>query len=239
MPVGVRPHPGRDAPAQSSSVGPLGMYGLCLQSLAPFGDDLLRIWACFPPSLGPDLLGSGPSPPWALLLCTRWCYAFSLRILNVFSLIIKHLSCKTYKHQNLLNSLVVNHILSSVFRINGFYVGFWKLNLCNKHHQQASPHLLFARPRAKLCVTMDHDFKRYDASIKVIHVIPYTCGFLKCLPCCLEWLKSGTAVTSSHHFPSMKHNWSFCIFEIESIAHTSPQMVLSNRSMVFISLPRH
>ena len=62
MPVGVRPHPNRAALAQSSSVGPLGMYGLRLQSLAPFGDDLLRIWACFPPSLGPDFPGSGPSP---------------------------------------------------------------------------------------------------------------------------------------------------------------------------------
>jgi hypothetical protein len=58
------------------------------------------------------------------------------------------------------------------------------------------------------------------------------------LPCHLERLKSGTTVTPSHHFPSMKHTWSFYIFEIESIAHTSPQMVLSSHSMVFISLPK-
>ena len=113
-----------------------------------------------------------------------------------------------------------------------------QLEIGVKDRQQAPPHLFFAHPWAKLYVTMKYDFKRYDASIKVIHVIPYTYGFLKCLPCHLERLKSGTAVTSSHHFPSMKHTWSFCIFEIESIAHTSPQMVLSSRSMVYISLPK-
>jgi len=49
-----------------------------------------------------------------------------LHNLHVFCLIIKHVSFKTYKHQNLRNSLVINPILSSVFRINGFYVVFWQ-----------------------------------------------------------------------------------------------------------------
>jgi hypothetical protein len=71
--LGVQPHPSGPALAQSLSGGPLGMYGPCLQSLVPFGDDLLWVWDCFPPSLGPDLHGSGLSPPWALLLCARWC----------------------------------------------------------------------------------------------------------------------------------------------------------------------
>jgi hypothetical protein len=46
-------------------------------------------------------------------------------------------------------------------------------------------------------------------------------------------------VTPRHHYYIMKHTWSFCNFlEIKSIAYTSPQMVLSKRSMVFISLPK-
>jgi hypothetical protein len=107
-------------------------------------------------------------------------------------------SFRTYKHQNLWNSLVINPILSSVFWINGFYVVFWRLNLGVKDPQQAPPHLLFARPRAKVDATMKHDFERYDASIKVIP--------------CLEPLKSGMTLTPSHHYPTMKHTWSFCNF---------------------------
>jgi hypothetical protein len=79
------------------------------------------------------------------------------------------------------------------------------------------------------------------------HIMKHTwsfCNFLEiqsimCLPCRLERLKSGMAVTPRHHYHIMKHTWSFCNFlEIESRAYTSPQMVLSNRSMVFISLPK-
>jgi hypothetical protein len=90
--------------------------------------------------------------------------AFLVNSLHLFV----HVFFKTYKHQNLWNLLVINPILSSMFWINGFYVGFWQLKLCIKDRQQAPPHLLFACPQAKLCVTMKYDFKRYDASIKVI-----------------------------------------------------------------------
>jgi hypothetical protein len=45
-----------------------------------------------------------------------------------------HVLFKTYKHQKLWNSLVINPILSSVFQINGFYVRFWRLKLCIKDH---------------------------------------------------------------------------------------------------------
>jgi hypothetical protein len=37
---------------------------------------LALVLALFSICLGPDLPGSGPSPPWALLLCARWCYTF-------------------------------------------------------------------------------------------------------------------------------------------------------------------
>jgi hypothetical protein len=62
-----------------------------------------------------------------------------LCILHVFSLIIKHVSFKTYKHQNLRNLLVINPILSSVFRINKFYAGFWRLKSCIKDRQHEQP----------------------------------------------------------------------------------------------------
>jgi hypothetical protein len=50
-------------------------------------------------------------------------------------LIIKHVSFKTYKQQNLRNSLVISPIQSSVFQINVFYARFWRLKLCIKDRQ--------------------------------------------------------------------------------------------------------
>ena len=89
--------------------------------------------------------------------------------------------------------------------------------------QQVPPHLLFTRPRVKVKVTMKHDFKRYDASIKVIPCHSSYLWISKCLPCRLELLKSGMALTPSHHFLSMEHTWSFFInFVKENIAQTSP-----------------
>ena len=114
------------------------------------------------PLVRPHLDGTSPRPPFAwrlhvrpgLCLCglrarirqvTRpllyllICAFSQLRIFTLFSLIIKHVSIKTYTHQNLWNSLVINPIRSSVFPINGFYVGFWPLNLGGKDCQQPSP----------------------------------------------------------------------------------------------------
>ena len=122
------------------------------------------------------------------------------------------MSFKTHKHQNLWNLLAINPILSLVFWINGFYVGFWWLKLGIKDHQQAPPHLLFARPRAKVYVIMKYDFKRYDASIKVIPCHSSYLWILVWLPCRHELLKSGMTLTPSHHYPTMKHTWSFCNF---------------------------
>jgi hypothetical protein len=96
-----------------------------------------------------------------------------------------------------------------VFQINGFLWGVWRLKLCNEDRQQAPSHLLFARPRAKLKVTMKYDFKRYDASIKVIPCHSLYLWIFHCLPCHLGRLKNGTALTPSHHYPTMKHTWSF------------------------------
>jgi len=126
-----------------------------------------------------------------------------------------------------------------VFWINGFYVGFWWLNLGVKDRQQAPSHLLFAHPRAKLYVTMKHEFKRCDASIKVIPCHFSYLWILVWLPCRLEWLKSGTVLTPSHHYPLWSILGVFITFAIENLAHTSPQMVLSSHSMVYISSPRH
>ena len=86
---------------------------------------------------------------------------------------------------------------------------------------------------------MKHDFERYDASIKDIPCHSLYLQILKCLSRCLERLKSGMVMTPSHHYPTMKHTWIFFVTsEIESIAHTSHQMVLSSHTMVYISLPK-
>ena len=74
---------------------------------------------------------------------------------------------------------------------------------------------------------------------KIYQVIPHTLWILKCLPCRLEWLKSGTVLTPSHHYPLWSILGVFVIFANENIAHTSPQMVPSSHSIVFVSLPRH
>jgi len=59
-----------------------------------------------------------------------------------------------------------------------------------------------------------------------------------CLSCHLDRLKSGTALTPSHHYPLWSILGVFITFAIEILAHTSPQMVLSSHSMVFVSSPR-
>jgi hypothetical protein len=161
-----------------------------------------------------------------------------LRILHVFSLIIKNVSFKTYKHQNLWNLLVINPILSSMFRINGFYVGFWQLKSCIKDHQQAPPHMLFACPRAKLFVTMDHDFKRYDACIKIIpchSLYLWIFEVYTMAPWAVEkWNGCDTKSSLSLYEAYLE----FLYFWNWKQAHTSPQMVFSCHSMVFISLPK-
>jgi hypothetical protein len=80
---------------------------------------------------------------------------------------------------------------------------------------------------------------RYDANIKNIPSHTSYLVDLKCLPCRLEWLKSGIALTPSHHYPLWNILGVFIIFAIENLAHISPQMVLSSHSMVFVSSPRH
>ena len=85
-------------------------------------------------------------------------------------------------------------------------------NIWVNDRQQAPPHLLFARPRAKVNINTKHDFKTYDASIKDIPCHSLYLWISKCLQHRLERLKSGTTVTPSHHYPTMKHTWSFCNF---------------------------
>ena len=65
--------------------------------------------------------------------------------------------------------------------------------MCVKNRQQTPPHLVFARPRANLKGTMEHDFQRYDASIKDIPCHSSYLWISLCLPYRLGRLRSGTA----------------------------------------------
>jgi len=72
---------------------------------------------------------------------------------------------KQVKHQNLWKWLAQNPI-TIVFWY--FYTNVDGIKYAVNDRQQVPPHLFFARPRAKLYVTMKYDFKRYDARIKII-----------------------------------------------------------------------
>ena len=83
-------------------------------------------------------------------------------------------------------------------------------------------------------------FKRYDAIIKVIPCHSSYLWISQCLPCRLERLRSGTALTPSHHYLSMEHTWSFfIIFANKNIAQTSPQEGTLESLNVYVPHQRH
>jgi hypothetical protein len=102
----------------------------------------------------------------------------------------------------------------------------------------------FARPRPKLRDKTDHEHNvlRYTAYVKSIptHAL-LKWDMWRCLTCVLGLLKSGIVLETklSSQFYILA-TWSFESFLKEK--HSSlctPQMALSNHSMVFISSPRH
>jgi hypothetical protein len=111
---------------------------------------------------------------------------------------------------------------------------------------KASPHWTFAHPeqsgKTKIQVQLDmkQDFKRNDTNIKDIP------SHTSCLVNFEVATMSSWAVEKWNSFDTksslslMKHTWSFynfCNWKLSS--YTSPQMVLLNHSMVYISSPRH
>ena len=75
---------------------------------------------------------------------------------------------KSTIHQHSWNSLVITPTTTVDVHSSCLYAGVDGIYFVLKDREQAPPHLFFARPRAKSYATMKHDFKRYDASIKVI-----------------------------------------------------------------------
>ena len=87
----------------------------------------------------------------------------------VFSSYFRLVSLQSKNHQSSWNLLVITPTTTVDVHSSCLYAGVDGINFALKdHHQQAPPHLIFARPRAKSHVTMKHYFKRCDASIKVI-----------------------------------------------------------------------
>jgi hypothetical protein len=110
-----------------------------------------------------------------------------------------------FEPQNSWNLLDERPILPRYILFTIILIYFGGQNIWVNNRQQAPHTWIIARPRAKLYVTMKHDFKRYDASIKDIPCHSLFLWILQYLPCRLGRLKSGTALTPSHHYPTMKH----------------------------------
>ena len=92
-----------------------------------------------------------------------------LRLMSMTSSSRQNVVCLQSKnHQNSWNSLVITPTTTVDCHSSCLYAGVDGIYFALKDHQQVPPHLIFARPRAKSYVTMKHDFKICDASIKVI-----------------------------------------------------------------------
>ena len=119
-------------------------------------------WAASTWVWGLDLLGEQALALFAclrFLLVAHFYFVFfdnrTCVLQNIYTQkLVEFVSYKPYTKFGVSNKWILCGVLAVKLRV--------------KDRQQAPPHLLFARPRAKLYVTMDHDFKRYDASIKVI-----------------------------------------------------------------------
>ena len=89
-------------------------------------------------------------------------------VLCVFSCYFRPVSLQSTIHQHSWNSLVITPTTTVDIHFSCLYAGVDGIYFALKDRQQAPPHLFFAPPRAKSYVTMKDDFKRCDASIKVI-----------------------------------------------------------------------
>ena len=92
---------------------------------------------------------------------------FSLRSL-VFSSYFTSGCLQIIIHQSSWNSFVITPTTTIDVHSSCLYAGIDGIYFALKDRQQVSPHLIFARPPAKSYVTMKHEFKKCDASIKVI-----------------------------------------------------------------------
>ena len=147
--------------------------GLADPCLRWFGPIVGRCYPCGPlvqDSRCPALVGlcALSNGPLLDVLCRQRCSVYFCCVFCVFSCYSRLVSLQSTIHQHSWNSLVITPTTTIDVHSLCFYAGVDSIYFALKDHQQAPPHLFFTRPRAKSYVTMKHEFKKCDASIKVI-----------------------------------------------------------------------
>jgi hypothetical protein len=119
-----------------------------------------------------------------------------------------------------------------------FSCRYWRSYMVFKDRQQNPPHLAFARPRVKLKTNVEPGSSLDIWTYKLISTIPATVDFAVAI--ILPWaVDRWNNLDSSHCNFLCWATWVFDKIFKRNYDSCTPQVILSDRSVVFDSSPRH